>query len=145
MTNALECLESSSSRYNLHLRFRRQDVWLVLTTADGYGVSNQVLASFRREPHRDELVLECMARLRSGCVQYSSPVSESLDGFPGFSDVIGEHFHDRVFVAVHGWHYTDVHAAFLEASRHAFGAEDGFAGVEFVLVSLWPFVAAVVC
>ena len=82
-----------------------------------------------------------MARLRSGCVQYSSPVSYLLDTFPGFSDVVGEEFHDRAFLADHGWHYTDVHAVFVEASSYVFGGEDVFAVVSVVLASLRLFVA----
>ena len=61
-----------------------------------------------------------MTRLRGGCGLYSSPVSYSSDSFSGFSDVVGQDFHDRAFLAVHGWHYTDVHAVFVETSRHAF-------------------------
>ena len=56
-----------------------------------------------------------------------------------------EDFYDRVFLVVHGWHNTDVHAVFVEASRHAFGGEDVFAVVDFVLASLRPSVGASPC
>ena len=119
----------------LHLRSRGQDVWLVKATVEGFGVSNQVLASFRRDPHWEQLLMEWMARLRSGCVQYSSPVSYSSDVFLRFNDAVDEDFHDRAFLAVHGCHYTGVHAVFLEAGWHAFGGEDVFSVVDFVLTS----------
>ena len=71
-TNAPGCLESSTSCYSLHLQSRSHDVLLAMMTTEGYGVSNQVLASFRREPHWEELLLAWMARLHSGCVDVSS-------------------------------------------------------------------------
>ena len=46
-----------------------------------------------------------------------------MDVFLGFSDVVGEDFHDCVFLVVHGWHYEDVHPAFVETSRPAFDGE----------------------
>ena len=113
-----------------------------MTTMEGYGVSYHVLASFRREPHWDELLVEWIARLRSACVQYSSPVAYTSDDFPGLSDLVSEEFLDRVFLVVHGWHYTDVHAMFVEASRLAFGGEDAFVVVDFDLPILRSFVAA---
>ena len=54
----------------------------------------------------------------------------------------GWRLHDRTFLAVNGWRYTDVTAVFVEAILHAFDGEDVFAELNFVLARLWPFVAA---
>ena len=75
MSNALVCLESSTSYYRLHLRSHGQDVWLLMTTVDGSGVSNGVFASFRRESHW------------ANC---------SLSGWPGYAmDVSSTHYPSR--------------------------------------------------
>ena len=89
--------ESSTSSYSLHHRSRGQDVWLVMTIVEVHVLSKKVLASFRRELDWDEELVEWMARLRSRCVQYSSPVSYSYDIFPGFSDVVGKDFDESAF------------------------------------------------
>ena len=109
---------------------------------EGYGVSTQLLASFRRETQWEELLLECMERVHSGSVQYSSPLSYSSDVFPGFSDVVGEDVLKRAFLTVHRRHSTDVHDVFVEVSWLAFGGEDVFAVVGFQLANIRSFVAA---
>ena len=62
--------------------------------------------------------------------------------FPGSSDVVGEDFQDRAFLAVRGWHYTDVQAVFVETIQHAFGGKNVFAVMDFVPANLNLFVAA---
>ena len=57
----------------------------------------------------------------------------------GFSYVVGDGFHDRAFLAVHGWDYTDIWSVSVKAGRHAFGGDVAFAAGDLVLARLWLF------
>ena len=88
------------------------------------------------------MLLEWIARLHSGYAHFSALMSHWSDVFPGFSDVVGDEFHNRAFLAVNGWHYTDVQYMFVETIPKSFGGQDDFAVVDSALASFRSFVVA---
>ena len=92
VSDAFSFLENSNIRYNPHPRSCGHDVWLSKTTLEGYGVDKQFPAPSICELHWEELLLERMARLHRGSLQYSFLMACSPDVFLWFTDVLADGF-----------------------------------------------------
>ena len=83
-------------------------MWLYMSTLDEVDVATQVLAVFKGEPGWEELLVDWIAKLRSSCAMYSSPVSFSADLFACMAQLVSGDVHQRRFLVTLGFSCDDV-------------------------------------
>ena len=112
-----------------------------MASVEGYRVVNDFLLALQQSPHWHEALVEWLARSRSGCAQFSCPVTFSCDIFLKFSDLVDEDTHERALLSTHGFGTSDLRTLVSDAELRLSPGEELSSVLDVVLSKFRPLVA----